>query len=1265
MQTQPPKFDYTPEQKSAINTIGCNLLVSAAAGSGKTAVLVERIIRLITNPENLIDIDRLLVVTFTDAAAKEMRTRISDAIYEKLENLTDGSIYENITLYEHLKKQAMLLNKAQISTLHKFCTSVIRANFFAVGVDPFFKTADETESELLKLQALDNVLNREYVKIDEDGRFENLYTAFSEKGDAEALRHNILEFYKFLSSTYWQDEWIEKHKNEFNISGEGSIDSTPWVDIVKSEVRTVISGVISVCEELLQAARAEAFGYDEAIKSDLEQLEVIITALKNESSVFNDIANAVKNYTPSTLKAAKGIKVSESEAHRRVKEIRDKSIKDAVKKLAVSFFSKSGKQLAEDIKGAYTVIEELCRVTKEFSAEYSELKRDKNVLDFNDLEIYCIKCLLDESSSSSNVILAQPAINLREKFVEVMVDEYQDINELQELILQCVSDDNCFMVGDLKQSIYRFRQAKPELFSNKYKSFSYEKGSKNRKIDLSGNFRSSEPVINGVNFLFRQIMTEQYGGTDYSEKEKLSGGNPDLILQSIEDEMCAVEMLIIDSSDASENSYENQEFGDISLEEDAFEEDEKDLKSAELEAIAIASRIHEMVNGEKPLQVFDKKTCGLRNVKYGDIVILMRSVKSVSSCFDEAFKKADIPFYSGSSSGYFDSFEVKVMLSFLQIIDNPLQDIAVMAALYSPVYSVTSDEMVQIGSISNPDTRSALSFYDKIVMYAENNLDTCSADDVLLEKIRMFITDLERWQELALTTPVSQLLDIVLTDTGYFNYAGVMLKGKERQINLIALKEYAMQYEKTSYKGIFNFVKYIEKLKKSKIKNDSDINILSENDDAVRILTIHKSKGLEFPVVFVSRTGSTFNRKDENEPILFSSSLGFGIRYLIVKNGVKYKIDTISRTALKCKIRSEDVSEQIRNLYVAATRAKEKLIFTGTVKNIEKSRAKWERFSLGNNKEAKLPAHFIAQTNNFLDMIMTAVNRSELIVSSARFGISYLTKDEVLDSSSIKSRKSGDANKALSVSSTEETGRFLAEIDNKFSWVYPYESDCNIRAKISVSEAKRIYQSLTETADSEPMFKSVQTPTLPDFVTGEKPITGSERGMAIHTVMEHINLNEHRDVSAIKGLIAELVNKLILSEKLASSVPIDKIYNFVHSELAKRMQNSSSVNREVSFIMNVASHEIYGEKRKESGQPIIIQGVIDCYFEEDGKIVILDYKSDKGSYEDIAERYKKQMELYKEGIERSTGKKVKECLCYLFETEKTISFDFDICSKQL
>ena len=1233
-----PKLNYTPEQKIAINTTGCNLLVSAAAGSGKTAVLVERIIRLITNPQNLLDIDRLLVVTFTDAAAKEMRSRISDGIYEKL---GDDDISENQALYEHLRKQALLLNKAQISTLHKFCTSVIRANFFTIGIDPFFKTADETESELLKLQALDNILNREYVKPDEGGRFEKLYTAFSEKGDAEALRSNILKFYEFLSSTYWQDEWIEKHKNEFNLSDESSIDNTPWAEIVKSEVHIALSGAISVCAELLQAARTEAFGYDEALESDFRQLESMLKVAESANSTFGDIANSVKGFAPARLKAVK----NKSEAHENVKNIRDKSIKDAVKKLTADFFTKSETQLLEDIKGAYVIIDELCRVTKEFASEYNELKKDKNMLDFNDLELSCIRCLLDESSTSANIVLSQAAINLREKFAGVMVDEYQDINDLQELILQCVSNGNCFMVGDLKQSIYRFRQAKPELFSDKYKRFSYEEGS-NRKIDLSGNFRSGAPVINAVNFLFRQFMTEQYGGTDYSEKEELSGGNPNVN----PDVACAVEVLVIDSSDPAESDsvhYEDEDTGDKTAEADPFDEDEQDLKSAEIEAIAIANRIHEMVSGKNPLQIFDKKTGILRNVKYGDIVILMRSVKGASAYFDEAFKKADIPLYAGTGGGYFDSFEVKVMLSFLQIIDNPLQDIALMAALYSPVYSVTADEMVQISETGRADEQPALGFYDKIMMYAANNSD---ADDVLLEKLKRFLTDLERWQALALTTPISQLLEVVLTETGYFNYAGVMLKGKERQMNLIALKEYAAKYEKTSYKGIFNFVKYIEKLKKSKAANDSDINVLSENDDVVRMLTIHKSKGLEFPVVFVSRIRSTFNRKDENEPILFNPSLGFGIRYLTVKNGVKYKIDTISRTALKCKIRSEDLSEQIRNLYVAATRAKEKLIFTGTVKDIEKSRAKWERYST--YKEPKLPAHFIARAGNFLDMIMTAVNRGGLSPSS-KFDVSYLSKGEVLAASRI-SNQTGSLMRTVEGARPYVAPHTLDEIDSKFSWVYPYEADCNVRAKVSVSEVKRIYQSLTETVDAEPMFKSTQTPALPDFITGEKPVTGSERGMAIHTVMEHIDLERHRDIPAIKELVRELTDKLLLGEKLAAAVPLDKIYNFVHSELAQRIQNSSNVKREVSFIMNVPPHEIYGEEyMNESGQNVIVQGVIDCYFEEGGEIVIVDYKSDKGDEEAIAERYKKQMELYKEGIERSTGKKVKECLCYLFEAETT------------
>ncbi|MCL2873496.1 MAG: helicase-exonuclease AddAB subunit AddA [Defluviitaleaceae bacterium] len=1252
-------FDYTPAQKSAINTTGCNLLVSAAAGSGKTAVLVERIIKLITNPKKPLDIDKVLVVTFTDAAATEMRLRISNAIYERLNELTAPAadqISENKILYEHLRKQSLLLNKAQISTLHSFCLNVIRTNFFAIGVDPFFKTADKAESDLLKIQALDNILNREYVKPDEDGKFAKLYQAFSEKGDAETLRETILKLYEFLSSTYWHDEWIEKHKNEFNLSDTDTLNNTPWALIIKDEVRIALNGAISTCNELLNIARSEAFGYDEALEDDIEQLEVILETVESEYSTFDDIVNAAKSYKPATLKAAKGIKVKDSKAHEHVKDIRTKSVKDAIKKLITNFFMKSGSLLINDIKAAYEIIDELCRVTKEFTSEYNELKKDKALLDFNDLELNCIKCLLDQNSTSQNIILSQAALNLREKFAEVMVDEYQDINELQELILQCVSNNNCFMVGDLKQSIYRFRQAKPELFSSKYKSYLYEEGSPNQKIDLSGNFRSSAFVLNSVNFLFKQLLTEQYGGTDYSEKEELTGGNTNVNLSLEEENASAVEILIIDSSDKIAQSYEH--FDDIEEAEinddltsnsNGFDEDSSDLKSAEIEAIAVANYIQEMVNGNSPLQVFDKKIDGLRNIKYGDIAILTRSVKSVSDYFDEAFKKAGIPLYVGAKGGYLDSFEVKVVLSFLQIIDNPLQDIAVTAVLYSPVYSVTADEMVQLcglGVLDEPSEFDNHGFYNKIIVYISGEPNK---NNPLYEKLEKFISDLHRWQELALTTPISQLLDTVLTETGYLNYVGVMLKGKERQMNLLALKEYAFKYEKSSYKGIFNFVKYIERLKRAK-SDDADISLLSEGDNVVRILTIHKSKGLEFPVVFVCRTGSKFNRKDESEPILFNSSLGFGLRYLTVKDDIKYRIDTISRTALKCKARLDDTSEQLRNLYVAATRAKEKLIFTGTVKDVEKSKSKWERYST--RKEIKLPMHFIAQTDNFLDLIMTSVKRSDYLAFDTKFDVSYLSKDEVLTASNAS--KIVDQSEDLIQIKNSADKKILSEINSKFDWAYPYKSDCAIRAKVSVSEAKRIYQSLTETTDAEPLFKRSLAPILPDFITGKKPVTGSERGMAIHTVMEHIDLDKHRGISDIKELIIELISKQILSEKLALSIPVEKIYNFANSKLAERMRNSSSVKREVSFIMDVVPHTIYGEEHLESEQAVIVQGVIDCYFEEDGEIIIVDYKSDKGSEGEIAARYKMQMELYKEGIERGTGKKVKECLLYLFEGEKVV-----------
>jgi ATP-dependent helicase/nuclease subunit A len=1244
---QNSKISYTPAQEAAIIDTGKNLLVSAAAGSGKTAVLVERIIRLITNPDRPLDIDRILVVTFTDAAATEMRQRISEAIYDKLGS--ESLMSETPQLYEHLKRQSVLLNKAQISTLHSFCLNVMRTNFFAIGIDPLFKIADKTESDLLKLKALDNMLDKEYVKPDSDEKFASVYQAFSEKGDAEALRSNILKLYEFLSSTYWQDEWIELHKNEFDLSDADSIDNTPWAKIVKDEVHMALSGAVSTCRELLEIARNEAFGYDVALEDDLEQMEAMLEAVAFKGSAFEDVSRAIKGYAPATLKAAKGIKVTESEAHKKVKDLRDKSIKKIIKKLESDFFMREPALIINELKDAYGILDELCRLTKAFLSEYSELKKDKNLLDFNDLEINCIKCLLTEDSTSENQVLSQTSINLREKFAEIMVDEYQDINELQELILNCVSDGNCFMVGDLKQSIYRFRQAKPELFSSKYKSFSYDKDSKNRKIDLSGNFRSNAEIINGVNFIFEQLMTERFGGTDYGEKEKLTSGKE--TGSDTEKQETAIEILIIDSSDSKDDDFldstdeasnETEDF--IAQEEsDNREEDIQDIKSAEIEAMAVANRIHEMVNGESPLQIFDKKINGKRAVRYSDIAILVRSVKSVSACFDKVFKKSGIPLYAGSGSSYLDSFEVKVIISFLQIIDNPLQDIAITAVLYSPVYGVTADEMVKISKLESPG------FFNKVTEYVTNDSNKC---DILLPKLIKFLSDLENWQELALTTPISKLIDIILTETGYLNYAAVMLKGKDRQMNLLALKEHASKYEKSSSKVIFNFVRYIEKLKKSKI-GEADISALSENDNVVRLLTIHKSKGLEFPVTFVSRTASKFNKQDERNPLIFDSNLGFGIQYLIIKNDVKYKIDTLSRKALKSKIRSDDISEQIRNLYVAATRAKEKLIFVGSVNDIGERIKKWERFFDYN--EEKLPLHFISQTDNFLDMIMTAAYRNYDL-----FDISYFGKSDIIAKSSLMTQKNGYAKNSefdLDKAAVEINESIMAEINTKFLWSYPYENDSRISAKVSVSEAKRIFQSLTETKDAEPMFKTEQSLTLPDFITGDKQITGSEKGMAIHTVMEHLDLNKHRCLSSIQSLVDELANKLILSEKLAKSVPINKIYNFSNSTLAERMRRSDNVKREVSFIMNVHPYEIYGESLNESEQNVIVQGVIDCFFEENGEIIIVDYKSDKGTKEDIALRYKKQMELYKEGIERSTEKKVKECLYYLFETEEEVGFE--------
>ena len=941
---------WTNEQLQAIKTRRCNLLVAAAAGSGKTAVLVERIIRIITDEENPVDIDKLLVVTFTSAAASEMRERIAAAISKALEKSPNS---------KNLQRQLTLLSRANITTMHSFCLDVIKNYFYTIDLDPSFRIGDETEATLIKNEILEELFEEYYEEDNEE--FKDLIEAYSGSKDDLKLKEMILSLYRFSMSGPWPEQWLVEKAEDFNISTIDDLDKSPWVKVLKDSLRVELEGFLNMYKKSINIIN-DTDGlepYLEAFNSDYDYLERAYASL-NEN--LNSIYIALNSITFIKLKTVKKNQVSDENAQNTVKSIRD-SVKKKIKSLIESTFEFTPQEALDGIIGVYPFMKSLASVTLEFSKRFNEKKREKNILDFNDLEHLCLKILIDRDENN-NIIPSKVAEHFMEFFDEVLVDEYQDSNNVQETIIDLVSrrrfeESNVFMVGDVKQSIYRFRQAKPELFLDKYNRYSLEEGSNDRKIQLYKNFRSREEVIEGVNYIFKMVMSQTVGELEYTDEEALNLGAS---FEEVNDDESIVggeiELHILDKSGIVKEKVEDS-FDD---DDEIAKEEEEDIDGITLEAKIVAKRIKELfeIKDGKRFKVFDKDTKEYRDVKYKDIVILLRATKNWAEIFLDELGSEGIPVYADTGSGYFESIEIRTIMSLLKIIDNPLQDVPMIATLRSPICGFTAEELSDL-RLLNKD----LYFYELIKEVSEGIHEI---NEELKFKCSKFIDDLSKWRERAIYTPIDEFIWYLYMDTAFYGYVGAMPNGKLRQANLKILFQRAKQYESTSFKGLFNFINFINKLRKSSGDMGS-AKVLGENEDVVRIMSIHKSKGLEFPVVFTSGMGKQFNLMDLSNSILYHEELGFGPNFVNLETRNSYS--TLAKEAIKKRIRLETLSEEMRILYVAFTRAKEKLIITGATSNLEKSINSWVS-SASLDENIILPSE-VLKGKSYLDWIAMAM----------------------------------------------------------------------------------------------------------------------------------------------------------------------------------------------------------------------------------------------------------------------------------------------------
>ena len=1179
---------WTEEQQKVIDTRDRNILVSAAAGSGKTAVLVARILALVTDPAHPVDIDRLLIVTFTNAAAGEMRQRIRDALEARAEEAPENA---------HLQRQLVLIHNAQITTIHSFCLQVLRSHFHMIGLDPGFRIADEGEMLLLRQDVLKETLEEAYelgageVHTAETEEFRQLLEQLAPGKDDQAVQNALLQVYQFSLGQPWPDEWLAGCRMAYCRPDKEETPTEPdWVRFVVKDTKRVLA---DVREEILYAialcqAEHGPYMYEKAMQDDLAMVEALQAA-----DSYRELAKAFAvsgTYTRLSTKKDESVSKEQKE---QVQELRA-GIKDALASVRVQYFYDRPEALEETFYASSVAVRALTRLVERFMEKLTEKKREKNVLDFSDLEHLALEILVVHDETG---IQASPAaLEYAEQFEEIMIDEYQDSNLVQELILNSVAgrgrgEANRFMVGDVKQSIYRFRLACPELFLEKYQT--YRELENACRIDLHKNFRSRSEVLDGVNEIFRQIMTENLGGIVYDKDAMLYPGA----------------VFALDSGEARRLP----EF--LLL-------DPEDQDKQEAEARLVGMQIQQMV-GSFP--VWDAKRSAYRPMAYRDIVILLRTVSGWAETFGEVLSDMGIPCFTGSQKGYFSAVEVRTVLAYLEVLDNPVQDIPLAAVMRSPIGGFSDEALAKLRSASEERR-----FYDCCTAYRDNGEDAA-----LRLALDTFFRQMEYFREKAAYTPIHLLLWEILDVTGYGAYAAALPAGRQRKANLDMLVEKAIAYEATSYRGLYHFIRYIESLKRYEV-DYGEASLGTESDDTVRIMSIHKSKGLEFPVVFVSGLGKQFNETELRGRLALHSSFGIGCDY--VDTTLRLRQPSLLKKVIQKTSALENLGEELRILYVAMTRAKEKLILTGAVPNASQKLEAWQTLNV--RAMETLSYSTLTKASSYLDWVLPA-----LLQHSGKdcFLLRVLSAEDLLEES--KEAKASDLWRVLEHPKEEpEARRYLERV---FSAEYPYEQEQVISGKVSVTELKKQTQLPEEHEGLELYPMKESKGTVPRFRAAETTMPGSMRGTIYHTFMENLDFHK-KDV--LETQLEEWIKCGKMTRDEAAAVRISDIRRFLESDIGLRMERAEEggrLHREQPFVLGVPAHEI--RSCWQSEELVLVQGIIDAWFEEDDGIVIVDYKTDRvRTMQTLAGRYHIQLEAYAKAVARLTGKMVKECGIYSF-----------------
>lgn len=1123
-----------------------------------------------------------------------MREKILEAIYKKIEENPED---------ENLQKQVILLNKASISTIHSFCLDVIKNNFYEIDVSANTRIADDSEILLLQQEVIDDLFEEKYEE--EDSNFIKLIKTYTKYNQDEVLKDLILRVYSYIQASPFPEEWLEEQIGKLNIEDDTNFSDTVWGKIITENANQILEDSILKLQNIRTKMTRfpELDKFTAKIEDDIDKY----TYIQNNLSDWDTAVEAIN-----TLKNAiwtKDQKIT-NDLKDEAKDVRE-STKDEFKKVK-KLMNCSSEEAVQDIKYMYPILKMLKDLILEFSQKFYQRKREKNIMDFSDMEHLALKILV-KKDENGNVIKSEIAKKYENKFEEIAIDEYQDSNLVQEYILTSVSrGNNIFMVGDVKQSIYKFRQARPKLFLDKYDSYKLEPvDGEDRKIQLFKNFRSRSNILDFTNLVFEDIMSRELGNIEYNQDEYLNlGAN----FEEIQNQDYKTELEILDLSEENDDIWKTDEEG--------TEEEQEKVEDVVLEARFVARKIKELIDDK--YQIIDKKT-GRRDIQYKDIAILLRTSSGVANVYEKEISELEIPVYSDSSSQYLQSVEIETIMSLLRIINNPMQDIPLVTVMRSPIGNFTDNELIEIRMADRNS-----SFYEALL----------KSD---LEKAHRFLSFLKELREDEEYMTLDEWIWNIYTKTGYMNYVNLMPNGALRVSNLRMLFERAKQYEEASFKGLYNFINFIDKIK----FNQEDLKaakIIGENENVVRIMTIHKSKGLEFPVVILAGVGKQFNFRDLNGKILLDQDLGMGPQYIDSDRYIDFK--TLAKKALAIKAKNEAISEEMRILYVALTRAKEKLIIVGRQKDVNKKMSEKQKLLeiYSTIDDNKINPYLLQKYKTYLDWLELIYLKEGVANTKNLFTVNINKREKT--SVKIENEVEDISEKIIEESNKNNDEQEKEKIKEILNWQYKHQSIEGIPTKTSVSKLK------------EKREQEVQITQEPKFINEEvkTKLTGAQKGTLIHLCLQKMRETEEYNLEKITELIEGLKDKEIITEIEARNIDKEKLLEYTNSQLWTELKQAKEIHKEHPFYINIKASRIYNQINKEDDENILVQGVIDLFFiDKDDNLILVDYKTDYVQNEnELIEKYKGQLDLYKEALEQSLDKKVDKMCIYSVYLNKLI-----------